>query len=115
MTTSSDGSHDGSTATADWSPNDHSGDEFEHVGLLSQGTNVYYDRDLSMFFYSDTPEADGSETGLDDSGRALEPTETLGEAIEAIGEKTGWDSLSDWANEHLTADENGNGDDLPDQ
>lgn len=37
-----------------------------------------------------------------ESGRELAPEETLGEAVEDIGERLGWESLSAFADEHLS-------------
>ncbi|WP_439027170.1 hypothetical protein [Haloarchaeobius sp. DT45] len=37
--------------------------------------------------------------------RELNPEETLADAIESIGETTGWDSLREWAEEHLESDD----------
>ncbi|MFD1646486.1 hypothetical protein [Haloarchaeobius litoreus] len=39
-----------------------------------------------------------------DSERELQPEETLGEASETVGEKSGWETLSEWADDHLTGD-----------
>ena len=76
----------------------------EHVGILSQGSNVFYDPERSVFFRTEHGSAD-EHTVVPGSERELDPGETLGEAIETLGEKTGWESLSEWAEEHLESDE----------
>lgn len=80
-------------------------EEAEHVGILGQGTNVFYHPERSTFYRTEHDAERDEHTVVPESERELQPEETLGEAIEEIGDRTGWESLSEWAEEHLTDDE----------
>ncbi|MCT9097586.1 hypothetical protein [Haloarchaeobius sp. HME9146] len=89
----------------DWPLDDRPRDDVEHVGLLEKGTNVFYQPANSMFFTTEIDEERRAHTFVEGSERELNPEETPAEAIESIGETTGWDSLSEWAEEHLESGE----------
>ncbi|WP_267640478.1 hypothetical protein [Haloarchaeobius amylolyticus] len=92
------------TTAYDW-PEDHPREDVEHVGILEKGTNVFYESGTSMFFHTELDEEREEHTFVEGSERELQPQETLADAIESIGETTGWDSLSEWAEEHLESDD----------
>ncbi|WP_435333615.1 hypothetical protein [Haloarchaeobius sp. TZWWS8] len=90
---------------SDWPTGDNPRDDVEHVGVLNKGMNVFYQPNSSMFFTTEVDEEREEHTFVEGTDRELRPGETLGEAIESVGEKTGWESLSEWAENHLESDE----------
>lgn len=73
-----------------------------YVGLLDDGTHVVYDEETDELL-SATAESEE----LVPTGSLLEDAETaLGERLEAVGERTGWESISSFAREHLESGEN---------
>jgi hypothetical protein len=75
----------------------------EHRYALHGG--VFYDGETHTLFSGDVNEDDERIVPVPDAEVDLEPGETLGEALERVGEQTGWDSLSEFARDHLEDDE----------
>lgn len=78
--------------------------ETQYLGLMQGGAPVLYEPSTNTVFEGDLDRQNERIVPREDTERKLEPGETIGEALETIGEKTGWDSLSSFANEHLTDD-----------
>ncbi|WP_435346304.1 hypothetical protein [Haloarchaeobius sp. HRN-SO-5] len=82
-------------------------EDTEHVGVLEKGTNVFYQANESMFYHTELDEERQEHTFVRDSGRHVGAEETVASVIEDIGDS--WDSLSEWAKDHLEDDENRDG------
>ena len=78
--------------------------ETEYLGLVDGGAPMLYEPSTNMVYEGDIDRENERIVPREDTERELEPGETLGEVLESIGEKTGWDSLSSFADEHLTSD-----------
>jgi hypothetical protein len=76
------------------------------VRLASARPNVVSQPGRTLFFPAELDDERQEHPFIEWSDRELNSAETLADAIESIGEKTGWDSLSDWDEEHLESDEN---------
>jgi len=66
---------------------------------------VFYDEGTGTLFSGEVDEDEEQVVPVPDTEVDLEPGETLGEALERVGEQTGWDSLSVFAREHLEDNE----------
>ncbi len=80
-----------------WTIEDREDDEFRYLGLKDDGA--------SMFFH---PAAKVTFEGVNnEEKKTIEPKEEesleeeLGEWLERVGERTGWESLSAFARDHL--------------
>lgn len=89
---------------ADWPVRSDS--RYKYIGLLgSSGHPVLYNPDEKAL-YRAYPEEEARELTVKESPiRRLEPAETLGEALETVGEELGWESLSEFAREYLESEE----------
>lgn len=74
----------------------------EHVGLVDQNS--------SMFYFPATSEMvryePADEELVEVSSYRVEAEETIADAVERVGDELGWDSLTEWAEEHVEPDEN---------
>ena len=66
---------------------------------------VFYDVGTGTLFTADVDREGEQLVPTPDTELDVSPGETLGEALERVGEETGWDSLSAFAQEHLEDDE----------
>ncbi|MFB6132053.1 MAG: hypothetical protein ABEJ44_01450 [Halanaeroarchaeum sp.] len=83
-------------------------EEATFVGAVSgQGTTmpIYYDKSEGVFFGAEIDEEYEQFRRLPDQEWVEDPTESLGEAIERLGEELGWESLSEFAESHLEDDD----------
>lgn len=86
----------------EWTIKDYDRKEMNYLGVAGHGT-PYFHHDESDTIY---------EGNVDNTKRQIRLTEhdsgsgTLGGTIESIGEQTGWESLSEFAQEHLSDEEN---------
>lgn len=79
---------------------------------------VYYDREESAVYEGSLGEKAGTVHLGHNPVYDLSPGETLGDALEAIGETSGWESLSEFARDKLKGDEDrpdGDSRDRPDE
>jgi len=67
--------------------------------------SVFYDTGTETLFSGDVDRDGERIVPTPDGEFDLAPGETLGEALERVGEETGWDSLSAFAQEHLEDDD----------
>lgn len=72
------------------------------AGLYS---GVYYDPASHSLFAGEADESSGSIVPDLDSEVDIDPQQTLGEALEQVGDEVGWASLSEFAEAHLQDDE----------
>ncbi|WP_227376500.1 hypothetical protein [Haladaptatus halobius] len=80
----------------------------EYVGVMGEGHPVFYDPEKRSTFRGRAHPEDERITPVEGSEESLGVEETVGEAIERLGEKTGWESLSEFAREHLESDDRKN-------
>ncbi|WP_435077989.1 hypothetical protein [Halococcus sp. AFM35] len=76
----------------------------EYLGLARGDTPMLYEPSTNRLYEGNLDRENERIVPREETERELDPEETLGEALESIGEKTGWDSLSSFADEHLTDD-----------
>lgn len=76
----------------------------EYLGLVGGGSPMLYEPSTNRIYEGRIDDENERLVPKTDTERELNPEETLGETLEDIGEKTGWDSLSSFADEHLTED-----------
>lgn len=77
------------------------GEDYEYLGTTDDGAPVLYDQSEGTVHRG---EVDGSDTMLipdTEPSWDIQPQETVGEFLERVGESVGWDSLSQFAREHL--------------
>jgi len=67
--------------------------------------SVFYDVGTGTLFSADVDRESEQIVPAPDTELDVSPGETLGEALERVGEETGWDSLSEFAQDHLEDDE----------
>jgi hypothetical protein len=79
--------------------------ETEYLGLARGSTPMLYEPSTNRMYEGNLDRENERIVPREGTERELDPEETLGEALESIGEKTGWDSLSSLADEHLTDDD----------
>jgi hypothetical protein len=65
---------------------------------------IFYDSGRGTLFTGDVDEETREIVPRPDEEWEIEPQETVGEAIERLGEETGWESLSTFAEEHLESE-----------
>lgn len=76
------------------------------VGTIPGGpAPVFYDERSRTVFEAEADHESRELVPVAGSERELDPSETLADALEEIADETGWESLSDWAEEHLENDE----------
>lgn len=81
-------------------------EDYEFLGeRAGDGRPVFFDSDTNSVYLADVDEAAQRVIPDTDGDGELNPGETLGEYLERIGEETGWDSLSQFAREHLEDDD----------
>lgn len=85
--------------------NDHREDDVEFVGSTTKGNPMFFDTATRSVFEGEYDEADETVVDVPETERELEPRETLGETLEDLGDDLDWDSLSEFAREHVQRDE----------
>lgn len=81
-------------------------DEPRLLGTVSDtGATAYYVPGARTVEAGKIDENGELQRADDGESWALEAEEELGEFLERVGEERGWDSLSDWAREHLEHEE----------
>ena len=81
-----------------------------YLGIMNPGDEeqeraVFYDDRKEAIFEADIEENEQRYVPREDTERELEPTDTLGEALEDLGDSLEWDSLSEFAREQLQSDD----------
>lgn len=71
---------------------------------------VLYQPDDDAIYQGEIDEENERIVPVEDSARRLESDETLGDVIEELGDEIGWDSLSEFAREHMQDDDRGTDD-----
>lgn len=66
---------------------------------------VFYDDRKEAIFEADVDETRERYVLREDTERKLEPADTLGDALEGLGDSLDWDSLSEFARERLQTDD----------
>jgi hypothetical protein len=69
------------------------------------GGAFVYDAAMESVYEAETNTEEGEVVLDESSARSLDTEEELGEVIEDIGERLGWEGLSEFAREHLEDDE----------
>lgn len=70
---------------------------------------LFYDEREEVVFEADVEEGDGRYVPLEGTEREPGPTETLGDVLEEFGEQLHWESLSEFARNHLESDRDARG------
>ena len=88
----------------EWPIKDHEQMEMTYLGLVGNGS-PYFHHDRSGTVYEGTVDEARQQISLTEDTEHSIDSETLGETIESIGERAGWESLSEFAQEHLQDEE----------
>lgn len=86
----------------DWPINDDERAGATYVGLTSGGIPVFHTG--GTVFQGRVDEENREIVPRPDTDRELEPGETLGELVEELGETLGWESLSEFGEQHRSDD-----------
>jgi hypothetical protein len=74
----------------------------ELVGFTgNSGTGYVFDTDAGVVYEAEADHESGEVVPDESSARRLDKEETLADAIEDIGERMGWERLTEFAEEHL--------------
>lgn len=90
----------------EWPMEDHDPKEVNYLGLVSNGAPYFHHADSGTVYRGNVDAVNQRIRLEEDTEHDIEPGKALGDAIESIGERTGWDSLSEFAQEHLPDGEN---------
>lgn len=90
----------------EWDIKDYSRKEMDYLGTASYGVPYFHHADSSTIYEGSVDDTKEQIRLREDTAHEIEPGKTLGETIESIGEQTGWESLSEFAQEHLPDKEN---------
>lgn len=77
----------------------------EYLGTVSSGVAMFYHPDSNSVFEGEPDDDERSIRPVRESERSLDDGESIGDAVERIGDELGWDGLSEFAADHLGADE----------
>jgi hypothetical protein len=80
-------------------------ENFEYIGQVDGGSPMLFDSSTNTIYEAEADVENEHLIPRPNTEQELEPEETLSKAIEMIGEKTGWESLSEFANDHLNDDD----------
>lgn len=89
----------------DWEIEDEQYHEARYVGLLGGTQQWFYSHRDNTLFEGEVDDENRRIRPVADSERELGPEDTVGKALENLGDELGWDSLSEFAEEHLEGDE----------
>ncbi len=79
------------------------GGETRYLGVAGEGGAMLYNPTTNELTRGEVDELN-DRIVPGETERELDPGESLGEALESIGDSLGWESLSEFAEEHLDAD-----------
>lgn len=79
--------------------------DVEYVGSSATGNTLFFDSANRTLFEGEYDENDDRIVALPETERELEPRESLGEALESLGDELDWDSLSEFARDRIQADD----------
>ena len=90
----------------DWPVEGDRHDEARFVGVsqVKGGGAWFYNDDDDALFETDVDQANRRLTPSGDE-RSVSAGESVGEAVERLGDELGWESLSEFAREHLESSE----------
>ena len=77
----------------------------EYLGTASDGAAIFYHPDSNSVFEGEPDDNEKSIRPVRESERSLDDGESVGDAVKRIGDELGWDGLSEFAEDHLGADE----------
>ena len=82
-----------------------SDDDFQLIGMANPGTPVFHSAESGLLYHGDVNE-DGGITPRPDAEVDIQFGDegTLSEAINDLGERLGWDSLTDYGRDHQNDD-----------
>lgn len=84
----------------DWTI-DHS-ESLRYLGTTDDGqTAAFYHADEHAVYHGDLDYDERTVTAHDESAHSLDASDSLGRFLEDVGDETGWDSLSEFAENHL--------------
>ena len=81
-------------------PGDSEPDGPKYVGTVEGGGAWHYDEGSDELFETD-PDAENRRLVRSGESRRVDSDAGFGEAVERLGDELGWESLSDFAREHL--------------
>jgi hypothetical protein len=84
---------------------DHRNDDVEYLGTTMGGGPMFFDSADRTLFEGEYDENDDTIVERSETERELEPRESVGEALESLGDDLDWDSLSEFARERVQTDE----------
>lgn len=84
----------------DWPVEGERDDEAKYVGMVEGGGAWFYNEENHSLFERELDRDDRRLLPASDE-QSIPHEETLGEAVERLGDELGWDSLSDFARKHL--------------
>jgi hypothetical protein len=91
----------------EWPLEDHDPKEMNYLGLVSGGSPYFHHDDSDTIYRGNVDETRQQIRLIEDTEHA---GEALGDIIESIGDRTGWESLSEFAQEHLEGEDEGSSD-----
>jgi hypothetical protein len=91
----------------EWPLEDHDPKEMNYLGLVSGGSPYFHHDDSNTIYRGTVDDAKERIRLSEDTEHA---GEALGDVIESIGDRTGWESLSEFAQEHLEDEEGSSSD-----
>lgn len=80
-------------------PEDH-----ELLGIVSDDEAAVHDPETGQIFRGNLDKETERVTPRDRANWSLDAEESLAEFLERVGEETGWDSLTEYARDHLDVD-----------
>jgi hypothetical protein len=89
----------------EWPMEAHDAREMNYLGLVSNGAPYFYHADSGTVYQGRVDNVNQRLRLEEDVEHDIEPGKALGDAIESIGERTGWESLSEFAQEHFPDEE----------
>ena len=84
----------------DWPVEGEHDDEAKYVGMVEGGGAWFYSEENHSLFERELDRDDRRLLPASDE-QSISDEETLGEAVERLGDELGWDALSDFARKHL--------------
>ena len=80
-------------------------DDVEYVGSTATGSPMFFDAENRSLFEAEYDDDSDTIVGRPETERELEPRESLGEALESLGDDLDWESLSEFARECVQTDD----------
>lgn len=88
-----------------WPTEGEHDDEAKYVGVVEGGGGAWFYNEEDHSIFEREIDADDERLLPASDEQSIPEDETLGEAIERLGDELGWRSLSEFAREHLESDE----------